>query len=138
MHENEACFIDSNIWLYAFTDDDPQKKDVAQALIKTSQPVISAQVINEVCVNLIKRAKFPEAQINELIETFYQKYDVIELHKGLLLSASQLRREYALSYWDSIIVAAALASDVKRLYSEDMQHGLVIRKSLQVVNPFKA
>ena len=138
MPENEVCFIDSNIWLYAFTDDDPRKKDIAQTLIKTSQPVISAQIINEVCVNLIKRAKFPEAQINELIETFYQKYDVIELYKGLLLSASQLRQEYAPSYWDSIIVAAALASDVKRLYSEDMQHGLIIRESLQIINPFKA
>jgi len=137
MPENEACFIDSNIWLYAFTDDDPKKKDIAQALIKTSQPVISVQVINEVCVNLIKQANFPESQISELVETFYQKYDVAELHKGLLLSASQLRQEYAFSYWDSIIIAAALSSDVKTLYSEDMQHGLVIRESLQIVNPFQ-
>lgn len=65
MPESDSCFIDTNIWLYAFTDHDAQKKDVAQALIKTSQPVISGQVINEVCVNLIKRAKFPEAQIKE-------------------------------------------------------------------------
>src|SRR5689334_9705585 len=136
MPENEACFIDSNIWLYAFTDDDLQKKNIAQKLIKTTQPVISVQVINEVCVNLIKRAKFPESQISELVETFYEKYDVAELHKGLLLSASQLRQEYAFSYWDSIIVAAALASDVKTLYSEDMQHGLVIRESLHIANPF--
>jgi len=138
MPESEPCFIDTNIWLYAFTDDDAQKKDVAQALIKTSQPVISGQVINEVCVNLIKRAKFPEAQISELIETFYQKYDIVEMGKGLLLSASQLRREHALSYWDSLIVAAALASEVKTLYSEDMQHGLVIHDTLKIVNPFKA
>jgi len=137
MLENEACFIDSNIWLYAFTDDDLQKKDIAQKLIKTTQPVISAQVVNEVCVNLIKRAKFPELQIGELVETFYEKYEVVEIHKGLLLSASQLRQEYTLSYWDSIIIAAALASDVKTLYSEDMQHGLVIRESLQIANPFK-
>jgi predicted nucleic acid-binding protein len=138
MPENETCFIDSNIWLYAFTDDDAKKKNVAQALIKASQPIVSVQVINEVCVNLIKRAKFPEAQISELIETFYQKYDVVEINKGLLLSASQLRQEHAISYWDSLIVAAALASEVKKLYSEDMQHGQVIRETLQIVNPFKA
>ncbi len=83
MPESESCFIDTNIWLYAFTDDNAQKKDVAQALIKASQPVISGQVINEICVNLIKRAKFPEAQISELIETFYQKYDVIEVNLSL-------------------------------------------------------
>jgi predicted nucleic acid-binding protein len=138
MSESEPRFIDTNIWLYAFTDDDAQKKDAAQALIKTSQPIISGQVINEVCVNLIKQAKFPEAQIGELIETFYQKYDVVETNKGLLLSPSQLRREHAISYWDSLIVAAALAGEVKILYSEDMQHGQVIRETLRIVNPFKA
>ena len=138
MPENEACFIDSNIWLYAFTDEDLKKKDIAQSLIKSSRPVISVQVINEVCVNMIKRLNFPEKQINELVETFYQKYEVIELHKGLLLSASQLRQDYVFSYWDSMIVAAALASDVNILYSEDMQHKLIIRETLQIVNPFKA
>ncbi len=138
MPASDPGFIDTNIWLYAFTDDDTQKKDVAQALIKTSQPFISGQVINEVCVNLIKRAKFPEAQIGELIETLYQKYDVIEMNKVLLLSASQLRHEYSLSYWDSLIVAAALASEVRVLYSEDMQHGLLIHETLKIVNPFYA
>ena len=137
MPESEACFIDTNVWLYAFTDDDTLKKEIAQTLIKGSQPVISVQVINETCVNLIKRAKFPETQIGELVESFYQKYDVIDVHKGLLLSASQLRQEYALSYWDSMIVAAALTSGVKILYSEDMQNGLVIHESLKIINPFK-
>lgn len=137
MLDNEACFIDSNVWLYAFTDNDTQKKEAAQALIKTSKPVVSAQVINETCVNLIKRAKFPEAQISELIKTFYEKYDVIELRKGLLLSASQLRQEYEFSYWDSIIVAAALTSGVKTLYSEDMQDGLLVNDGLKIINPFK-
>jgi len=137
MPVNETCFIDTNIWLYAFTDDDTLKKEAAQALIKASLPVISVQVINETCVNLIKRAKFPETKISELVETFYQRCDVIEVQKGLLLSASQLRQEYALSYWDSIIVAAAFVSGVKTLYSEDMQDGLVIHESLKIINPFK-
>ena len=138
MTENETCFIDTNIWLYAFTDSDTQKKEIAQTLIKASQPIISTQVINEVCVNLIKQVRFPEEKINGLIETFYQKYDVIESHKELLIYASTLRQEHAFSYWDSLIVAAAILSDVKKLYSEDMHHGLVIRQTLQIINPFKA
>ena len=72
MPESKAGFIDSNIWLSAFIADNPRKKDLAQALLKTSQP-IGGQVVNEVCVNLIKRAKFPEVKISALIETFYQK-----------------------------------------------------------------
>jgi predicted nucleic acid-binding protein len=138
MPEIEFCFVDTNIWPYAFIDEDAAKKNTAQKLIRTSRPVISGQVISEVCVNLIKRVKFPEVQIRELIETFYAKYEVIELHKELLLYASQLRQEYALSYWDSQIVAAALLSGVKTLYSEDMQHGQNIGKTLKIVNPFSA
>jgi len=137
MPDNETCFIDSNIWLYAFTDNDTQKKEVAQALIKASKPVVSTQVINETCVNLMKRSKFPVTRIIELIKTILKKYDVIELRKGLLLTASQLRLEYAFSFWDSIIVAAALISGVKTLYSEDMQDGLVVHDSLKIINPFK-
>lgn len=138
MPENETCFIDTNIWLYAFIEGDPQKRDVAQGLIKSSEPVVSVQVINEICVNLIKRANLPEERVSELIETFYQNYAVVEIDKGLLLSASQLRLSYEFSYWDSLIVAAALSADVKTLYSEDMQHGLVVCDALQIVNPFKA
>ena len=49
------------------------------------------------------------------------------------LTASQLRREHALSYWDSLVVAAALTSEAKTLYSEDMQAGLVIRETMNFV-----
>jgi predicted nucleic acid-binding protein len=137
MPDNEPCFIDTNIWLYAFMDGDLHKKEAAQTFINGSRPIISAQVINEVCVNLIKRANFPEAKIGELIETFYHKYNVVETQKELLRSASQLRQEYRLSYWDSMIIAAALASGVKTLYSEDMQDGLFVHESLKIINPFK-
>ena len=63
----------SNIWLYAFSADDPHKKDLAQAS-SNIPAVVSGQVVNEVCVNLIKRAKFPEVKISKLIETLYQNY----------------------------------------------------------------
>jgi predicted nucleic acid-binding protein len=56
--EPEPCFIDTNIWLYALIeDDDPGKSARAKLLIETrSAVIVSMQVINEVCVNLIKGA----------------------------------------------------------------------------------
>ena|ERR1051326_3270877 len=136
MPENSPAFIDTNVWLYAFIEADPQKTEKAQAVIKVSQPVISTQVINEVCVNLIKKADFPEEKVARLIETFYAKAQVVETHRQTLLTASQLRGEYSLSFWDSLVIAAALASGVKTLYSEDLQTGLVVHRILQVINPF--
>jgi len=134
MPDNQAtnnCFIDTNIWLYAFIEaDDTTKSGIARALIQESEPVVSVQVINEVCVNLLRR------QIGQLIESFYEKCRVVELTESGLLIASQLRQRYALSFWDSTIVATALNAGVPVLYSEDMQHGLTIEGRLQIRNPF--
>ncbi|MEM4216804.1 MAG: PIN domain-containing protein [Candidatus Methanomethylicaceae archaeon] len=132
-----ACFIDTNIWLYAFIESDETTKSAqARMLIQENEPVVSTQVINEVCVNLLRRANFTEEQITQLVESFYEKYPVIELTKSVLLMASQLRQRYALSFWDSTIVATALSASVPVLYSEDMQHGLMIEEQLQIRNPF--
>jgi len=137
MPENKACFIDTNVWLYAFITEDEPKTKKAQAIIKGCEPVVSTQVINEVCTNLIKKAEFPEHKINQLIETFFAEYRVVESDKGIMLAASQLRKEYSLSFWDSTILAAALEAGVSILYSEDMQTDLIVRKYLRVINPFK-
>ena len=139
MPDNQAttCFIDTNIWLYAFIEtDDTTKSATARTVIQESEPVVSTQVINEVCVNLLRRANFTEEQVSRLVESFYEKYRVIELTKSVLLMASQLRQRYSLSFWDSTIVATALSAGVSVLYSEDMQHELTIEEQLQVRNPF--
>ena len=56
----------------------------------------------------------------------------------VFLFASELREEYSLSFWDSLIIAAAFLSGAEILYSEDMQGGIVIRESLKIINPFKS
>ena len=137
--EPESCFIDTNIWLYALIeDDDPGKSARAKLLIETQSAVIvSTQVINEVCINLIKKAQLSEQHVQQLIESFYAKYLVVELSKPLLLKASALREQYAFSFWDSLIVSSALSADASALYSEDMQDGLVVEDWLRIINPFK-
>jgi len=97
---------------------------------------VSTQVINEVCVNLLKKAQFSEQQVQQLIESFYARYLVIELSKTLLLKASALRVQYTFSFWDSTIVSSALHADASVLYSEDMQDGLVVENRLRIINPF--
>jgi hypothetical protein len=74
----------------------------------------------------IKKAQLSEQHVQQLIESFYAKYLVVELSKPLLLKASALREQYAFSFWDSLIVSSALSADAPALYSEDMQDGLVV------------
>jgi len=132
-------FIDTNVWLYAFiAGQDPQKTVRARHVIQTSSTIIvSTQVINEVCVQLMKRENYTEEQTRAVISDFYRRYTVIELDQPILLTASALREQYRLSYWDGFIVACALTGGVSTLYSEDMHDGLIIDSQLKIVNPFK-
>jgi predicted nucleic acid-binding protein len=135
----ERCFVDTNIWLYAFIEgEDHQKTMYAKTLLETSRAVVvSTQVINEVCVNLLKKTQFSEQQIQQLIEAFYAKYVVVEVSKVILLKSSALREQYALSFWDSTIVSSALSAEAAVLYSKDMQDGLVVENRRRIINPFK-
>ena len=137
--EAASSFVDTNIWLYAFiAGDDRRKSARAKALLEASRAVtVSPQVINEVCVNLIRKAQFSEPQVQRLIEAFYAKYVVVEVSKALLLTASALRQQYAFSFWDSTIVASAIQAGASVLYSEDMQDGLVVENRVRIINPFE-
>jgi len=132
-----SCFIDTNIWLYAFIDSqDKNKHAVANQIVQKNKVVISTQVINEICVNLLKKAQFLEQDIQAIILSFYGHYPVAEIDRDVLINASELRTRYSLSFWDSIIVATALLSGCEILYSEDMQHNLQINNKLIIQNPF--
>lgn len=135
----DRCFVDSNVWLYAFSthQKEERKRLLAKQLIQNHSIVISTQVINEVCCNLIKKHKLDESSILKLIISFYNKYEILSLNLDIFESASNIRTHYQFSFWDSLIIASALSAGVDVLYSEDMQDGFVFEKKMTIVNPFK-
>ena len=137
--EGEPDFLDSNVWLYSFMAGQNVEKHLrANALIASSDVRISTQVIGEVCNTLTKKVKMPESRIREIIASFYERYQPIEVDRpDQLLLASRLRERYRFSHWDSWIVVAALESGCSKLYSEDMQDGLVVSGTLTIRNPFR-
>ncbi|MGI0483274.1 PIN domain-containing protein [Geminocystis sp. CENA526] len=141
-NKNESCFIDSNIWLYALLSsekpEEEKKSHIAHKLIinNDSRIIISTQVINEVSVNLLKKSRTDNEKLMRIIQSFYEKYEVVILNRKTLLDACHLRQKYNLSFWDSLLVSSALFSSAKYLYSEDMQHNLIVNEKLLIVNPF--
>ena len=131
----DKIFLDSNIFLYAFCDKDKQKQLISKKLV-LDDAFISVQVINEVSVNLLKKLKLSELQVENFINSCFTHYDVVNLSKKIFIVASRLRLNYSISYYDSIIVSAALENNCAVLYSEDMQHEQIIENSLTIVNPF--
>ncbi len=131
------CFVDTNIWLYAFiATQDARKHAIAKEIIETQQIVLSVQVLNEISVNLLKKAQMEEDELRSLVQAFYGRYAIINFDEHVLLDASMLRSHYSLSFWDSLIVASARYSAADYLLTEDLQHGLVIEGALRIINPF--
>lgn len=131
----DKVFIDTNIFLYAFSIKDKQKQERAKNIV-LNDAIISVQVINETSVNLLKKFDFNELQIKEFIESCYEHYEVVNFFKEMLFTASGIREKYRYSYYDSLIIAAALLNKCNVLFSEDMQHKQVIEKQLTIINPF--
>ena len=133
---NDKCFIDTNIFLYAFSTKDLNKQTIAKKIVL--QPYhISTQVINESCSNFIKKLTFDEDMVTSFIGSAYSRYHIINFSESLFLKGSNIRLKYKYSYYDSLIIAAALESKCTILYSEDMQHKQIIENTLQIINPFK-
>ena len=132
----DKIFADSNIWLYAFMENGEKKKAAAD-IIKNNKCILSTQVVNEVCVNLIKKADYGEDDISKLVENLYSKYKIEIIDKDIILKASAIRKNLAVSYWDSLIISSALESGCKILYTEDMHHNHIIEGKLKIINPFK-
>jgi predicted nucleic acid-binding protein len=132
-------FLDSNIWLYAFLpSQDVQKTSLATNLIRNNQSEIamSSQVLVEVGANLLRKGNFTEPQVAKFIKDAYRNFHVVNITEAILINASGLRSRYSLSYFDSMIVSAALDSRSSILYSEDMHNGLLVESLVTIVNPF--
>lgn len=136
-------FFDSNIFVYLFDDVDDRKHNIALTLVQTAltigNAVISYQVVQETLNVVTHKLKPPVAPDVALrfMETTLQPMWRVMPSADLFKRALQNRTQYSLSFYDSLIVAAAQEAGCKRLYSEDMQHGQLIGK-LRIVNPFVA
>ena len=126
--------IDTNIAVYAFSKD--ERRIIAMGLLKGG-PMISMQLLNEfVSVGLRKRhSPWPEiVEALDLIDRLAKS--ARDLGFDVHLAARTLAQRYKLSFYDSLMLAAALLDGCDRFYSEDMQHGMVIDGRMTITNPF--
>ena len=131
-----GSFFDTNILIYVASGD-AVKADRAEAIIADGG-VISVQVLNELANVARRRMRMAWPDTHALLSALRGLLTVqpitVETHEtGLALA-----ERYHLSTYDAMIAASALHADCDRLWSEDMQHGMVLGKRLRVVNPFRA
>ena len=135
---SDRVFFDTNIFLYAHDQSDDNKRLGARELLfkhyTNGTSAISTQVLAEFFQNYV--IKFGAPYVSALKEMHFMCAGlVIEQTISLLLAGAKIWREYSLSYWDSLIVAAAKKADANTLYTEDMHHGQDI-DGVVITNPF--
>ncbi|NJK93440.1 MAG: PIN domain-containing protein [Blastochloris sp.] len=139
---NDSIFVDTNILLYARDASEPSKQAIASARLEelwsTRTGRLSVQVLNEYFVNVTRKLDpglSPEEAWDD-IEAL-SAWEPLALNMTLLNRAYHTQSRYQLSWWDSLIVAAAEASECSRILSEDLSdhasyYGIVIE------NPFRS
>jgi predicted nucleic acid-binding protein len=138
---SDKYFVDTNILVYAHDTSAGTKHDRAKALVedlwRQRSGVVSTQVLQELCVNIRRKAGHPvDLRTAREIVADYLSWNVVTNTGESILDALQLEEHYQISFWDALIVQAAEASGAAVLYSEDLSDGQTYR-GIRVVNPLR-
>lgn len=131
-------FFDTNVLVYAHDAREPGKRDISRELVAASMDddewVVSTQVLVEFYATTVRRKLLAPREARDLL-SLWGGHDIVPQTTDLVLRAIALHQDHSLSFWDGLIVQAAMDAHCDVLLSEDLQDGrrfgeLVIR------NPF--
>jgi predicted nucleic acid-binding protein len=133
-------FVDTNIIIYAHDLDSGPKHDIAKTIIEDlweeKSGILSTQVLQEFYVNITRKIPTPllPAQARGVIEN-YLVWRVELNGPETILLASEIEERYNLSFWDSMIVAAARNAEAEKILTEDLNPGQIV-EGILIENPF--
>jgi len=132
----DKIFLDSNLLIYAHTNVEPAKQSKIQNIILNQNTFVSTQVLKEVANVLNKKFAFNWTKVKIVLQEISTNNELHINKTSTVLMACDIAHRYKFSFYDSLIIAAALQSNCSTLYSEDMQDGQIIEQSLTIKNPF--
>lgn len=139
MNGDDKYFVDSNVLLYAHDSRNQQKQRNAESwlewLWQHATPHVSWQVLQEFYTNAVLKMNVPPPYARKVV-SLWSEWNPPEVTLGLLERAWYWSDQASISFWDSMIVAAAERARCRWLLSEDFQAGRVFG-DLTIVNPFE-
>jgi predicted nucleic acid-binding protein len=132
-------FFDTNVLVYAFDEGAPEKRAIALGLIDEhlveGEGTISVQVMREF-YSVVRRGPQPLPDEEAAIAVRrLAGFSPVREDVNTVLDAVRRHQETSISFWDALIVEAALKSGADRLFTEDLRHGQII-EGMRVENPF--
>jgi predicted nucleic acid-binding protein len=139
---SDRYFVDTNILMYAHDKAAGEKHERAKTLVeelwRERKGVVSTQVLQELAVNLRRKAARPlDAKATREIVADYLTWQVVVNGGESILDALDLEARFQISFWDALVLQAAQASGAEILYSEDLSDGQTYG-SVRVINPLRA
>ena len=139
---SDRYFVDTNILMYAHDTAAGDKHARAKALVEdlwqNRSGVVSTQVLQELAVNLRRKAKKPlDAKATRDVVSDYLAWQVVVNGGDSILEALDFEGRYQISFWDALVVQAAQASGAEILYSEDLSDEQTYG-TVRVINPLRA
>jgi predicted nucleic acid-binding protein len=138
---SDRFFLDTNVFVYSFDQRAVNKSRRATQLIRialeTKKGIVSYQVVQEF-FNIALQRFTPSMKLEEAEQYFATTFrPLLGVHssQSIYVEALHLRARYRLSWYDSLIVSAALQAQCDVLMTEDLQHGQRFG-DLLIENPF--
>jgi predicted nucleic acid-binding protein len=138
---SDRFFLDTNIFAYTFDAKAPAKAKKAAQLVRraaaTGQGIVSYQVVQEFFNVALRRFVEPMnvAEAEQYLTTVFRPLLAIHSSPALYVEALRITGKHRISWYDALIVAAALEGHCETLYTEDLRHGWKI-EGLRIENPF--
>jgi predicted nucleic acid-binding protein len=137
---SDKVFLDTNIIVYAHDRSSGDKHAVAREIMErlweSRKGVISVQILQEFFVCVTQKIAKPLVIKNaRTILEYLSNWDVVVNDKYITLKAIDLQEKYRFSFWDSLVIQAAIQGQARILLSEDLPHGQAV-KDLKILNPF--
>ncbi len=135
-------FIDTNVFIYHLDATDRRKHKVAEQIVRdalaTGNGCISSQVVQE-CLNVALRkaaVSLSVEQARAYLDAVLMPLMQVSASEALYHRALDVQARWRFSFYDSLIVAGAMAAGCRTLLSEDLQHGQKLEQ-LTIVDPFR-
>ncbi len=139
---NAEFFIDTNVFIYHLDTTDRRKHKTAEKIVRealaTGNACISSQVVQE-CLNVALRkaaVALPLEAARSYLDAVLAPLMQVTASEALFHRALDVQARWRFSFYDSLIVAGAMAGGCRTLLSEDLQHGQSLG-SLTIVDPFR-
>jgi predicted nucleic acid-binding protein len=134
---NVASFIDSNILIYAEAIDEPTKQNIALELLRQlkleAHGVLSTQVLQEYCNIALRKLQLRVDHVRHQLRS-HEQYEVVQATPAIIQSALVLHQTRSLSFYDAMLLQAAITSGCDTLYSENMKAGEIVN-GVRIMNP---